>query len=727
MISQDDRFGGRGYDPARMDAGLRPRRPTEEDAVQRVVASVRPTRPRVYQRVHRWTLSLALACVLTLVGGYGRAAGAAPEPAAFTAGSTGLGDPYFPLDGNGGYDVRHYGLDIRYDPATKGLVGIATITAMATQDLSRFNLDLVGLSVRSIDVVGVPATWTRTKGELAVTPAAGLPAGEEFSTVVRYDGVPTPIHEPTRIDAASGFLPSADGALFAGEPHVASRWFPVNDSLLDKAAYTFAVTVPAGRTALANGVLTGHDTVAGRTTWTWEAVEPMAPYLAGVTIGTFDLRAYAKDGLPFWDAVETSLVRRVRPHTGSRYALSGATATAYSRLSRSIRVPAKGSNLSFWVDRPKNAGAGAFFVEAHTPGRGDWTTLRDRNGHTTRTADPACAYLVDRHPFLAHYLHPKDDGTCAPQGSTGRWWGGAAGRGYQHWSVDLGRFAGRTIEVAITYATASDQPGPGAFVDDVVVSTGAGTTSFEKDANTRDGWRSGRPPTGSPRKGGWIVGRTSDGPATVGERAQAVLATGPAVLDFLAARFGAYPFSSSGGIVHAFPFAGALENQTRPTYASGFFRNTTDGTSVLVHELAHQWFGASVTPAAWRDIWLNEGFATYAEWLWSEAHGGPTTRRLFNEAYRGPNNPFWTVPIADPGRGRLFDFSIYDRGAMTLHQLRRTIGDEDFFKILRQWADEHAGENVTTRQFITLAEHVSGRDLKAFFQAWLFTGTRPKA
>jgi hypothetical protein len=712
-----------GYDPVVewTRVGRPPRAPAEEDGV----------RPTAGGGIRRWASIAALAGVLSLLGGYGRAAGApGAEPGAFTAGARGGDDPYFPLDGNGGYDVAHYGLDVRYDPATRRLAGVATITARALQNLSRFDLDFVGLTVRSIDVGGRPATWTRTRGELAVTPAAGLPLDEDFTAVVRYDGVPTPVHEPTRADDATGFLHSPDGALFAGEPHVASRWFPVNDTLADKAAYTFRVTVPAGRTALANGVLTGSATAGRWTTWTWDAAEPMAPYLAGLTIGTFDLRAYTRRGIRYWDAVDASLVRRVQPRTGSRYAISGAPATGYERLSRRIRVPAAGARLSFWVDRPPSRGGDAFLVEVHTAGRGDWTTLPDRNGHTTGRPRDDCGYLAEEHPFLRHYLTPRVSGGCAARGTAarpGRWWAGVARGGLEHWSVDLAGYAGRTVEVALTYATAGEPPRRGVFVDDVVVSGagGAGTTSFEKDGDTRDGWRSAPAPAGSPRRGAWIVGRAADGPPTLGERALSVLAEGPRVLDFLAGRFGAYPLTSAGGIVHAFPFAGALENQTRPTYSADFFAARATGTVVVVHELAHQWFGGSVTPATWRDIWLNEGFATYAEWLWSEAHGGPSAQRLFKEAYRGPENPFWSVPIGDPGRDRIFDFAVYQRGAMTLHRLRHLLGDADFFTLLRRWAQENAGRNVETADFVHLAEDVADRDLGAFFTAWLYTAARP--
>src|SRR5205085_2607801 len=104
-----------------------------------------------------------------------------------------------------------------------------------------------------------------------------------------------------------------------------------------------------------------------------------------------------------------------------------------------------------------------------------------------------------------------------------------------------------------------------------------------------------------------------------------------------------------------------------------------------VHELAHQWFGDSVAVQEWNDIWLNEGFASYAEWLWSEKQGEGTTQEIFDFLYNNvysASDPFWQVRIGDPGAASIFDNAVYDRGAMTLHQLRRTVGDAKFFSIL---------------------------------------------
>ena len=149
---------------------------------------------------------------------------------------------------------------------------------------------------------------------------------------------------------------------------------------------------------------------------------------------------------------------------------------------------------------------------------------------------------------------------------------------------------------------------------------------------------------------------------------------------------------------------------------------------MVVHELAHQWFGDSLAVRRWKHIWLNEGFATYAEWLWQEREGIITAQRQFrNLSSIPPRDPFWHLEIGDPGPDALFDFPIYMRGAMTLHRLRQRVGDDDFFQILRRWHRSRAGGNVATAGFIRLAERISGRNLDPLFDAWLFTASKPRS
>ncbi len=160
-------------------------------------------------------------------------------------------------------------------PATDLLTGTARIDARASQALSAFNLDLAGLTVRSVQVGGRAATWTRAGSELVVTPARPIGKGSRFSTVIRYDGVPQTNVDPQL--GQEGFIHTDDGAVVIGEPHVAATWYPVNDHPSDKATYDIKITVPAGLQAISNGTLCGTRTHNGKTTWSWRARDPWRP------------------------------------------------------------------------------------------------------------------------------------------------------------------------------------------------------------------------------------------------------------------------------------------------------------------------------------------------------------------------------------------------------------------------------------------------------------------
>ena len=198
----------------------------------------------------------------------------------------------------------------------------------------------------------------------------------------------------------------------------------------------------------------------------------------------------------------------------------------------------------------------------------------------------------------------------------------------------------------------------------------------------------------------------------------------PEILAFEADNFGPYPFSASGGVVDDVDVGFALENQTRPTYSPFFFGGPEGNDFVVVHELAHSGSATASSVDTWQDIWLNEGFATYAEWLWSEREGFGTAQENFDFARTG--SPTTTrsgqLAIGDPGPVALFDFPVYARGAMTLQALRNEVGDNDFFQILKEWAKTQAGKTVTTAEFIALAERISHKELDALFDAWLSAG-----
>lgn len=643
-----------------------------------------------------------------------------------TPGAPGIGDPYFPTEGNGGYDVRHYDIALHYRPATDRLRARTTITARATQALSSFNLDFHGLTVRSVRVDGRRAHFSRSGDELTVTPTRALRDHRRFRVVVRYDGVPQAIDDPSL--GLNGWINTDDGAVVAGQPYSAATWFPVNDHPLDKATYSFSATVPRGLQAVANGRLVSTRHHRGSTTWRWEARDPMASYLATVDIGEFDLSSRSVNGIHYLDAIDPDLdTAPIEATDGTTFAWSQQADASYKRLARTVTVPSgapgDAARLAFLVDRDTEQGWDFAFVEAAPSGTDSWTTLPDANGHTSSSTGNTCAGPLEEHPFLAHYLtDPGGDTACEPTGTTGEW-NAATGRsdGWEQWSVDLSAYAGRSVDLAITYVSDVTVQSAGVAVDAIAGPGGQGSTSFED--GTLDGWTVPGSPESTPNENDWVA--TTTGPAPIGDRIRASLAREPEIVGFLSSQFGRYPWRESGGIVDDVELGFALETQTRPVYSPVFWGgDQADGDAVVVHELAHQWYGDSVALARWRDIWLNEGFATYAEWLWGEHEGFATAQERYDAdlAQLPPDDEFWDLPIGDPGPERLFYGQVYERGAMTLHALRHRIGDDTFFTLLRRWASRNRNGHGTTPEFIALAERLSGQQLDELFDAWLGAG-----
>jgi aminopeptidase N len=499
-------------------------------------------------RTSRMLVAAGLAAaVLASAGAVAAPDGPGPR---FTAGADGVGDPYFPLAGNGGYDVTHYDLDIDYapplatDPPTpmaqiRGrLDGVATIDLVALQDLDRFNLDLRGMTVSALTVNGKRATeveepapgeevdgaayWhvqddEARRWELTVQPRPKLKAGQSARVVVTYGGETT---RPTDVEGALyGWVTTRDGAMVVSEPEGSMTWYPVSDHQRDKATYSFEITVPAGKTAVANGLPVGEPVTAnGETTWSWDAPDQQASYLTTASVGDFVQRptATSASGVPILD-----------------------------------------------------------FVDAKITGN------------------------------------------------------------------------------ALTTTNAS-------------------------------------------------------------------LALQPRMIDFFESRFGPYPFNSYGSIVDDDTVFYALETQTRPVYS----RSASQGT--VAHELAHQWLGNAVSPDTWQYIWLNEGWATYASWMWAEENGGLTAQQAFANWYAPARTAaYWALPIGDPGPLGLFATQVYNRGAGTLHALRVKVGDEAFFAATREWIARYDDGTGTTDDFIAVFEEESGQDLSAFFDTWLFAPEKP--
>lgn len=439
-------------------------------------------------------------------------------------GAPGVGDPYGITLGNGGYDVQHYTIDLDVDLENSIIAGTVIIDALATQHLSVFNLDFLGFSIDEIVVNNIEAAYMRKNRELRITPADSLPESEPFTVSVSYSGEPG---EGVEFEDAfsRGWNWYDRGVFVASEPSGAAAWFPVNDHPLDKATYTFEITVPKPYVVAANGLLQVTLDEGDRVTYIWETKHRMASYLATVNIAEFvEMSEEGPDGL---------IIRNYFPE---------------------------------------------------------------------RLAEKA-----------------------AP-----------------------------------------------------------------------------------------VFAKTSD------------------MISFFSETFGPYPFEAYGVVMADTPLFFALETQTLSLFGSqvvpgavaGVISERSNTETVVAHELAHQWFGNSVSPASWQDIWLNEGFATYASALWVEHEYGPEAfedmmRYFYNNIADGEFRP------GDPADDGLFNIGVYQQGAWTLHALRGQVGDEVFFEILRTYVDRFSYGNASTADFIALAEEISGQELDALFDAWLYDGGVP--
>ena len=225
-------------------------------------------------------------------------------------------------------------------------------------------------------------------------------------------------------------------------------------------------------------------------------------------------------------------------------------------------------------------------------------------------------------------------------------------------------------------------------------------------------------------------------PPDIAAEGRAAFAPTSAMIAYFNEIFGPYPFEAYGVVVPDADFGFALETQTLTLFNRGAATaDPAELESTVAHELAHQWFGDSVSLRQWRDIWLNEGFATYASALWLEHKQGRAAldaymQRLYTSLGGRLNIPGATPeapssrptagPAGSPPADDLFNQSVYSRGALTLHALRRAIGDEDFFRTLRTYAERYRYGNATTKDFIAVAEETSGQQLDTLFDAWLY-------
>jgi len=196
----------------------------------------------------------------------------------------------------------------------------------------------------------------------------------------------------------------------------------------------------------------------------------------------------------------------------------------------------------------------------------------------------------------------------------------------------------------------------------------------------------------------------------------------PEIIDFLSSKFGPYPVDAAGGIFLAEPIGFSLETLSRPIYSG---RAGNIGT--IVHENAHQWYGDSVAVKNWKDVCLNECFASYATWLWDEAKSGVDLKAKYLAAVNSASATFWNSPgnkLYDMGAGREFT-AVYSKGPMALHALKNTIGAPAFDFVLKTWPTLHRNGNAGFKEFQKYVELVSHKNLQGFFDAWFYVAGKP--
>ena len=193
----------------------------------------------------------------------------------------------------------------------------------------------------------------------------------------------------------------------------------------------------------------------------------------------------------------------------------------------------------------------------------------------------------------------------------------------------------------------------------------------------------------------------------------------PEMMELFEDRFGDYPFETYTCVVTDDDLEIPLESQSLSTFGRNFASEDWEAVRLVAHELAHQWFGNAVTLTEWKDIWLHEGFACYSEWLWSEEAGHGTADEWAERHHDRLADLDQDLLLGDPGPELMFDDRVYKRGALTLHALRRTVGDKDFFKVLKTWVEDNTGESVTTADFEACVAEVTGSSQGELFDAWL--------
>ncbi len=199
----------------------------------------------------------------------------------------------------------------------------------------------------------------------------------------------------------------------------------------------------------------------------------------------------------------------------------------------------------------------------------------------------------------------------------------------------------------------------------------------------------------------------------------------PGMMALFERLFGPYPFAAYTVVVTADPLEIPVEAQGISIFGANHIDGHRGWERMVAHELSHQWFGNSLTVCSWQHIWLNEGFACYAEWLWSAASGGPTAAQRAEQAWNKLSALPQDLVLADPGPKLMFDDRLYKRGALTLHALRAELGDVEFFAMLGEWTTRYRHATVSTEEFIDLAGRHTEAPLRTLFGQWLYQKELP--
>ena len=550
----------------------------------------------------------------------------------------------------------------RYDPATDVLRGVATIAAPRRRRTCRASTSTcTGSTVRSVKVNGRRATWSRTDDELTVTPSAACASATTSRSRSATTACPTRSGTPRSASRASSPPTTARRRRPAARRRhlVPGQRPPAGQGRRTRSGSR----CPRGLEAMANGMLRGNRSRARLDDLAVGRREPMASYLATATIGQFNITSYRGRQAPLLGRHRPRPAHRRPPaHAATQFAISQAgeqqLQAAHPHDRRARRAAAQ---LSFWVNRDTEPDWDFFFVEAHTVGTDDWTTLPDANGHTTDDTGNCVPRWLEHAPVpralpdattatgRARRPAPPAPGGRRPAPATATSNGASTSR----------RYAGKTVEVSLCYAS-----------DEACSSRASASTTWSVTTGA------GRPrsrPTGTRSTAGPSrAARRQPGQRQRLDRGTVADTPSPSAIDrcrLVRARAGDHRASSAScfgrthcrGRRHRRRQARARVRTGDPD-ATDVRARTSSRTAPAANDWRHRARAGApmdrrpLALGGWQDIWLNEGFASYTEWLWAEHEGDATPQEIFDELRPIPaDDPFWTLTIGDPGPDELFD------------------------------------------------------------------------